>query len=92
MAHSQLAHLADRANDAARAYEFKDDELNGSTLEHDNKAYAMNQQADLGKPELENRLHTSYQQCQLVMDKSVESQSQAHDAITATLEENQRDK
>ena len=34
MAQRQLAHLADRANDAARAYEFKDDELKRSTLEH----------------------------------------------------------
>ena len=86
MAHSQLAHLADRANDAARAYEFKDDELKRSTLENEKNVYAMNHQSYLDNTELEIRLQTSYQQCQFVMCRSVESQRRAHYTFTAILE------
>ena len=56
MAHSQLAHLADRSNDAARAYAFKDAELTRSAPGNEHTVCAINRRAELGKTESEFRL------------------------------------
>ena len=54
LARQQLAHLAERANQSAMAYEYKDDELKRSALENQKLIIAMNEKADAERAELEN--------------------------------------
>ena len=49
LARQQLAHLAERANQAAMAYEFKDDELKRNALENQKLIKDMNEKADAEK-------------------------------------------
>ena len=92
LAQKKLAHLAHRANDAALSYEYAGDELRRSALANERLIQHMNGQADLDNTELERRLQVSYSQCQHVVARATENQSQAHAKITTILEENRRDK
>ena len=88
----QLAHLAQRANEAAIAYEFKDEERKINALQHESAIRRMNEQATLGKDELRNKLQVSYQQCKHVVDTAGKNQSQAQADIELILEENKYEK
>ena len=83
---------AQRANEAALSYEFKDDELKRNALQNENLIRSMNGKAGIDKNELERRLQQSYSQCQDVITRATECQNQAHDKIELILEENHRDK
>ena len=88
----QLAHLAQRANEAAIAYGHKDEELKINALQHERTIRRMNEQATLDKDELRNKLQVSYQQCKHVVATAGKNQSQAQADIELILEENQYDK
>ena len=92
LAQKQLAHLAHTANAAAISYEHTDAELKRKALHNENTMHSMNVQADLDRIVLERRLQVSYEQCEHVVAKATENQSQAHAKITTILEENRRDK
>ena len=53
LAQKQLAHLAERANQAALAYEFKDDELKRTALDNEKIIKTMNEKAEEDKVKLE---------------------------------------
>ena len=91
-ANKQFMHLAQRANDAAPAHEFKDDELTRNALDTAKVIAWMNEQADLHNTELARKLQVAYNQCQYVVANATEAQSQAQAKIAMILEENQRDK
>ena len=92
LAQTQLSHLAERANQAALAYEFKDDELKRNALHNEKLIASMNEKADVDKNELERRLQHSYGQCQDIVNRANQSQKQAYDKIELIIEANQQEK
>ena len=89
LANQQLTRLAQRANGAALAYEFKDDELKRNALEMKKVIRGMYEQACLGKTELARQLQVACNQCQYVVTNATEAQSQAQAKIAMILDENQ---
>ena len=92
LAQKQLAHLAQRANEAALAYEFKDNELKRMALENERVIQEMNNKANADKLELEKRLQLSCSQCQDIVERATESQKQAHERIESILADHHREK
>ena len=87
-----MTHLAQRANDAALAYGYKDEELKRNALENENVIKEMSEKADVDKLELERRLQHSFDQCQSVVTKATQAQDQAQQTIGAILQENHLEK
>ena len=92
LAQQQLAHLAQRANEATLAYEFKDDELKIHALDNEKVIKGMNEQADFGKTELARQLQVAFDQCQHVVTNATEAQRQAQAKIAMALHEHQCEK
>ena len=92
LVHQQLTHLAQRANEAATAYGFKDDELKINALDNEKAITGMNEQAYLDKTELAQQLQGAYEQCQCVVTNTTEFQIQTQANIAMILDENQRER
>ena len=79
MANQQLTHLAERANQAAVACGYKDDELKRTALENQVLIQTVSEKAEAEKAELERRLHLSMQQCQRMAQRANEDDARARE-------------